>query len=81
MARVSLAVMTPQQVSDMTYHPPDSVGPTLAVLLAIVGLVVAASYPVAAATALSGVVLGYLAGRFGPWGIGRSQRSQATVPA
>jgi len=63
--------MTPQQVSDVTYRPPDSVGPTLAVLLAIVGLVVAASYPVATVTALSGVVLGYLAGRFSPRGVGR----------
>jgi hypothetical protein len=67
--------MTPQQVSDVTYRPPDSVGPTLAVLLAIVGLVVAASYPVATVTALSGVVLGYLAGRFGPQGIGGTPAS------
>jgi len=71
--------MSPQQVSDLTYRPPDSVWPAFAVLLAVVGLVVAASYPVATVVALAGVVLGYLAGRFGPR-VGRSRRSGRARP-
>jgi membrane protein DedA with SNARE-associated domain len=69
--------MTPQTVSDLTYRPPDTVGPTLAVLLGVVALLVAASYPVATATALTGALVGYLAGRFGRRGAARTRSGRS----